>query len=191
MLVKSYPILKTFIHEAYSRRLTAMQLQNTAGQQGYVQQNMYNILDVNGGEDMDDDMVVMVQMAAAAMATAGGSTIGSNYAAMNAATITAEVTAAINQLLANRQQIIQQMAAMNVPSPQQSIAANNYNIPPIPMVNIPNQHAFNEGGFPQGRGSARGGGYQRGGRRGRREGHGGGSRNPFAKHMAHAGRGNG
>jgi hypothetical protein len=28
--VKTYPILKTFIHEAYSRRLMAMQLRNTA-----------------------------------------------------------------------------------------------------------------------------------------------------------------
>jgi hypothetical protein len=154
MTIKLYPILKMFIHEAYSRRLMAMQLQNTVGQQGYVQQNMYNILDVNGGEDTDNDMVVTVQMVAAATTTAGGSTIGSNYAAMNAATITAEVTAAINQLSANQQQIIQQMAAMKVNSPQQSIAANTYNIPPIPMINIPNQHAFNEGSFQRGQGSA-------------------------------------
>jgi hypothetical protein len=118
MPVKSYPILKTFIHEAYSRRLTAMQLQNTAGQQGHIQQNMYNILDVNGGEDTDNDTVVMVQMTAAATATAGGSTIGSNYAAVNVATITAKVMAAINQLSANQQQIIQQMVAMKVTSPQ-------------------------------------------------------------------------
>ncbi len=94
-----------------------MQLQNTVGQQWYVQQNMYNILDVNGGEDTDNDTVVMVQMAAAETTTVGGSTIGSNYAVMNAATITAEVTAAINQLSANQQQIIQQMAAMKVNSP--------------------------------------------------------------------------
>jgi hypothetical protein len=80
--------------------------------------------------------------------------IGSNYAAINVATITAEVTATINQLLANQQQIIQQMAAMKVNSPQQSIASNTYNIPPIPMVNIPNQHAFNEGGYQRGRGPA-------------------------------------
>jgi hypothetical protein len=39
-VVKTNPILKTFIHEAYSRRLTAMQLRNTAGQQGYVNQNI-------------------------------------------------------------------------------------------------------------------------------------------------------
>ena len=101
-----------------------MQLQNTAGQQGYVQQNMYNILDVNGGEDTADNTVMTVQTAAAVTATAGGSTIGSNYAAMNVATITAKVKAAINQLLANQQQIIQQMAAMKVNSPQQSIAAS-------------------------------------------------------------------
>jgi hypothetical protein len=152
---------------------------------------MYNILDVNGGEDTDNNTVVTVQTAAAAMATAGGSTIGSNYAAMNVATITAKVKAAINQLLANQQQIIQQMAAMKVTSPQQSINANTYNIPPIPMVNIPNQHAFNEGSFQRGWGSARGGGYRRGGGRGRQEGCGGGGRNPFENHMAHAGRGNG
>ncbi len=105
--IKSYPILKTVIHEAYSRHLMAIQLQNMAGQQGYVQQNMYNILDVNGGEDTDNNMVVTVQMVAAATTTAGGSTIGSNYAAMNVATITAKVTAAIIQLSANQQQIIQ------------------------------------------------------------------------------------
>jgi hypothetical protein len=188
MPVKSYPILKMFIHEVYSRRLTAMQLQNMAGQQGYLQHNMYNILDVNGGEDMDDNTVVTVQTVVAATTTAGGSTIGSNYAAMNAATITAKATAAINQLSANQQQIIQQMAAMKVNSLQQSIAANTYNIPPILMINIPNHHAFNEGSFQWGWGSARGGGYQCGGGRGRRDGHGGGGRNPFANH---AGRRNG
>jgi hypothetical protein len=33
---KKYPILKTFVHEAYTRRLTSIQLRNMAGQQGYV-----------------------------------------------------------------------------------------------------------------------------------------------------------
>jgi hypothetical protein len=96
---------------------------------------MYNILDVNGDEDTDNNMVVTVQTVATVTTTAGGSTIGSNYAAMNVATITAKVTAAINQLSANQQQINQQMAAMKVNSPQQSIAANTCNIPPILMVN--------------------------------------------------------
>jgi hypothetical protein len=49
---KSYPALKAFIHEAYTRCLTALQLHNTTGTQGYapnIYQNMYNILD--GGND--------------------------------------------------------------------------------------------------------------------------------------------
>jgi hypothetical protein len=33
---KTYPILKTFVHEVYTRHLTSIQLRNTAGQQGYV-----------------------------------------------------------------------------------------------------------------------------------------------------------
>ncbi len=86
----------------YSRYLTTMQLRNTEGQQGYAQQNMYKILDVNGGEDTDNDTVMTVQTLAVATATAEGTMIGSNYAAMNVATITAEVTAAITQLLANQ-----------------------------------------------------------------------------------------
>ncbi len=33
---KTYPLLKTFIHEAYMRRLTAITLRNTARQLGYI-----------------------------------------------------------------------------------------------------------------------------------------------------------
>ncbi len=33
--IKTYPALKTFIHEAYTRRLNAMELCNTSGQVGY------------------------------------------------------------------------------------------------------------------------------------------------------------
>jgi hypothetical protein len=45
---KTYPDLKTFIHEAYTRCLMALQLRNTMGTQGYApnnNQNMYNVLD--------------------------------------------------------------------------------------------------------------------------------------------------
>jgi hypothetical protein len=122
MPIKSYPILKLFINEAYSRHLMAMQLRNTASQQGYVQQNMYNILDVDSGEETDDETTVTLPTLAAAMATPGGTMIGSTYAAMNAVTITAEVTAAINQLLTNQMHIMQQMAAMNIASPPPAIS---------------------------------------------------------------------
>ncbi len=167
MPIKSYPILKTFIHEAYSRCLMAMQLRNMAGQQGYVQQNMYTILDIDGGEETDDKTTVTLPTVAAAMATAGGTMMGSTYAATNALTITAKVTAAINQLSANQMHIMQQMAAMNVTSPPPAIAAPAYNVPPIQSVTIPNHQAFPAGGFHQGGGAARGGSYRRGGRRGR------------------------
>ena len=36
---KTYPALKTFIGGAYTRRILAMQLRNTAGQMGYTAQN--------------------------------------------------------------------------------------------------------------------------------------------------------
>ncbi len=191
MPAKSYPILKTFIHEAYSRCLTAMQLRHTAGQQGYVQQNMYNILDVDGGEETDNKTTITLPTVAAAMATTGGTMMGSTYAAANAAVITAEVTAAIIQLLANQMHIMQQMAAMNVAIPPPAIAAPGYNVPPIQSVTIPNQQTFPTGGFHQGGGAAREGGDHSGGGRGRQDGHGGSGRNSFANHMANVSRGNG
>jgi hypothetical protein len=122
MPVKSYLILKTFIHEAYSRRLTAMQLRNTAGQQGYIQQNMHNILDIDDGEETNNKTTITLPTVAAAMATAGGTMTGSAYAVTNASTITTKVTAAINQLLANQMHIMQQMAAMNITSLPPAIA---------------------------------------------------------------------
>jgi hypothetical protein len=52
---KMYPLLKTFIHEVYTCRLTAIFIQNTDGQLGYVaNQNMFNILN-NDAFNMDTD----------------------------------------------------------------------------------------------------------------------------------------
>ena len=116
MTVKSYPLLKTFIHEAYARHLTSIQMQNTGGGQGYIQQNMYNILDINGAEDTDDDMIVTVP-GADRVTTPGSDTTGSTYVATNASTITTKVTMAINQLAANQTHILQQMAAISVADP--------------------------------------------------------------------------
>jgi hypothetical protein len=66
MPMKSYPILKMFIHKAYSRRLTSIQLHNTAGQQGYVQENMYNISNKEEDDDTDNNATMITQMAVAA-----------------------------------------------------------------------------------------------------------------------------
>ncbi len=78
MPTTSYPILKTFIHEAYSRRLTGIQLRNTAGQQGYVQQNMYTILNKDKDDNTNNNATVITQTSAAATTE---STIGTTYAA--------------------------------------------------------------------------------------------------------------
>ena len=106
MEAKSYPLLKTFIHEAFVRRLTSIQMQNTAGGQSYVPQNMYNILDIDGAEDTNDNTTVTVTGVEKAM-TPGSDNAGSTYVAMNASSITTEVTVAINQLAANQMHILQ------------------------------------------------------------------------------------
>jgi hypothetical protein len=57
--IKSYPILKMLIHEAYFRCLMAIQMQNTVGQQGYVQQNIYNILNKDKDNNTNDTITVI------------------------------------------------------------------------------------------------------------------------------------
>jgi hypothetical protein len=100
---KSYPALKTFIHEAYTRRLTALQLRNTTGTQGYapnIYQNMYNVLDGGNDTDSGTEGTVATQTAlitqTAAMTT--GSTLWNTY---GGGTIPAEISNAITQLAAN------------------------------------------------------------------------------------------
>jgi hypothetical protein len=182
--VKTHPILKMLIHEAYSRCLTAMQLRNTAGQQGYINQNLYNILDVDGEEDTNYNPSVMVPAVAAAMATAGGPG-GSTCAATTALTIAAEVTAAINQLSANQMTIMHHIAALNI-SPPQTIAAPAFNDPPIHSISIPTKNGYAGGSFNQGRSTAQNKQHQ-GGRCGGPGGCGGRGQSPFATHMANPG----
>ncbi len=181
-VVKTYPILKMFIHEAYSRRLMTMQLRNTAGQQGYINQNIYNILDINSKEDTDNNTTVMVPAVAAAMASVGVPG-GSTVAATTASTIAADMTAAINQLLVNQMAIMQHIAAMNISPPQ----ATAFNVPPIHSVLIPTQSGYAGGSFNQGRSNAQNK-QRRGGKRGGRSGRGRRGRNPSATHIANLGR---
>ncbi len=46
---KTWPLLKTFVHSAYARKLVANNLRNTTGQLGYVQltHNIYNMLETD------------------------------------------------------------------------------------------------------------------------------------------------
>jgi hypothetical protein len=166
--VKTYPILNTFIHEAYSRHLMAIQLRNTAGQQGYVNQNIYNNLDIDGKEDTNNNTTVTVPVVAAAM-TPVGLPGGSTFAATTASTITADVTAAINRLLANQTAIMQHIAAMNISLPQ-ARTAPAVNIPPIHSMSIPTQNGYAGGSYNHGRSNVQTG-QRRGGGQGGRGGH--------------------
>jgi hypothetical protein len=96
---KTYPGLKTFIHNAYMRRLTAISLRNTAGSLGYMgnNQNAFNIINsLATADNTDDNDATTVTQTAAAVTTR--STLGNTYAASAASTtFPADVTAAIQQ----------------------------------------------------------------------------------------------
>jgi hypothetical protein len=114
--VKTYPGLKTFIHEAYTRRLQSLALRTTTGQQGYAQggNNMFNMLaEQEDGEDTDtaNNATTVTQTAAFTI----GSTLGNTYG--GAMTVPSEINTAINQLAANQVAIQQQMAAMTFAAP--------------------------------------------------------------------------
>jgi hypothetical protein len=186
---KTYPILKTFVHEAYTRRLTSIQLRNMAGQQGYVQNpnnNMYNMFG-EGEDKVTDDDTTITQAAAAA--TTGSTSGGATNAATSNATIPSEVSAAINQLLANQTAMMNQMAAMQFspPPPARHTGQGKIHVPPIQQLNIPVPQAYAGGSFQPGQGGGRGrGGRSRQGGRGRGRGP-----MPFADHVQTFGRGGG
>jgi hypothetical protein len=77
---KTYPGLKSFIHEAYTRRLQSLALCMTTGQQGYSQggTNMFNVL-VDKDKDEDTDMPDNATMVTQTTAYTTGSTIGNTY----------------------------------------------------------------------------------------------------------------
>jgi hypothetical protein len=52
---KTYPGLKTFIHEAYTRCLQSLALRTTTGQQGYAPGGGTNMFKVLESEDEDTD----------------------------------------------------------------------------------------------------------------------------------------
>jgi hypothetical protein len=148
---KTYPILKTFMHKAYIRRRTSIQLHNTAGQQGYVQNpnnNMYNVFE-EGDDKVTDDVTTITQTAAAA--TTGSTLGGATNAASNNATIPSEVSAAINQLSVNQTAMMNQMVAMQFspPPPACHTGQGQIHVPPIQQLNIPVPQAYAEGSFNQ------------------------------------------
>ncbi len=169
--LKSYPTLKTFVHAAYSRRLTALALCSTSGQNRYANQTIYNVLEE---EDTDNNMVTTITQTAALTTTTGGTTPFGGTA------ISAKVAAAINQLLTNQTAIISQMAATTaqmaalavVPPLAQNARAyaqrKQFYVPPIQQVTALLQQPFSTtGAYPAGQGGQHGGcGCNQGGRQG-------------------------
>jgi hypothetical protein len=130
MTPKTYPALKTFIHEAYSCRMS--------GQNGYAHQTIYNVLEAGINDDTANDTVTTITQTAAVTAATGSMAPSSSTA------ISAKVAATINQLSANQAAIMSQMAAMSfVPPPTQHTRAfvprEPFSILPIHQAAVPMQ----------------------------------------------------
>jgi hypothetical protein len=156
---KTYPGLKTFIHEAYTRRLQSLALCMTTGQQGYSRggTSMFNVL-ADKDEDKDTDTPNNATMVTQTAAYTTGSTIGNTY--RGATPIPSEISKTINQLAANQVAIQQPMVAMifvaNSPSPHMQ-----FQIPPIQNMGQQPFAGAAQGIYNTTRG---GGGCQQGGR---------------------------
>jgi hypothetical protein len=86
MATKTYPALKMFIHKVYGCHLTAMELRNMSGQNGYgLKQNIHNILDC--ANDTDNNRVTMVTQAATTAPNTASNLHTANTAHTNASNI--------------------------------------------------------------------------------------------------------
>ncbi len=99
---KTYPGLKTFIHEVYTRCLQSLALHTTTGQLGYAPGGGTNMFNILGSKDKDtgtaDDATTTTAMQTAAFMMA--STLGTTYG--GATTIPSKISLAITQLAANQ-----------------------------------------------------------------------------------------
>jgi hypothetical protein len=127
---KTYPRLKTFIHEAYTRCLQSLALRTMTGQQGYAPGGGTNMFNIWESKDKDTDMANNATTTTATQTGAftTASTLGTIYS--GATTIPSEISLAITQLAANQLAIQQQMVVMmltaNTPAHHTQL-----NIPPI------------------------------------------------------------
>jgi hypothetical protein len=130
---KTYPALKTVMHKAYGRRLTAMALRSMSDQNGYSNQTMYNVFAKENENDLDDNTVTTITQTVALTAAPSRTSTSQGIA------ISAEVAAAINQLSANQTTMMAQMAAMTMAPPtaphtQAFVPQETFHVPPIPQV---------------------------------------------------------
>ncbi len=141
----TYPALKTFFHEAYNRRLNAMDLQNTSGALGYAPaQNMYNVLDY--GQDNESTTNGSLNVPPTGVGTEAVSTIGAGPSMANStvhsglmAVITQSIAPAFNQVVQNQTTLQQQIAALSVARAPPVTQAR-----PVQQVAFPMQQPFQQ-----------------------------------------------
>ncbi len=194
---KTWPTLKTFVQQAYQRKLVAASFRNTSGQMGYApNQNAFHAF-TNDDESSVDTVGTNNGIIPGTPVTTG-STLGSTY---QASTVPTELAAAIQTIAANQQALnehvaplLQQMAAMAVqPGPPHTNVNPMFSrVPNVPTYvgyqgggNTGNyQGGFQQGrpsgGYQQGRSGGRGRGRSYGGARTRRQGRG---RTAFADYV--------
>jgi hypothetical protein len=115
VVVKTWPVLKTFVQQAYQRRLIAAGLRNTSGQQGYTaNQNAFQAFETNDDSSVD----TIGTMIPPATAPTTGSTLGQTY---QASTVPTELAAAIRTIADNQQALYQHIAPLS-----QQMAALSY-----------------------------------------------------------------
>jgi hypothetical protein len=114
-LVKMYLALKRFIHEAYTRRLNSMELQNKAAGLGYTvpTNNMYHMFegDVNDDDSATDNTVAKIVAAATTGSTLGTDTAASTIHPGFIEATNQSIAPAFNQVVQN-QSILQNQIAM-------------------------------------------------------------------------------
>jgi hypothetical protein len=132
---KTYTALKTFIGGAFTRRILAQQLRNTAGQMGYTTQNnnMYTIL----ADNNDDDEMTATDTTLTNVATMNADTLSTGNAMAAANSVHESVINAINQLNANQAALVQQMGAMSLNNNQRPPAQITVPVPLMQQLTIP------------------------------------------------------
>ena len=171
VVAKSWPALKTFVQQAYQRRLVASGLRNTSGQQGYTtHQNAFQAFETN-----DESSVDTIGTAIPPTTATTGSTLGQTY---QASTVPTELAAAIKTIADNQHALYQHIAPLS-----QQMAALSYQDtqrrssgqiapppPPIHQLTVPAFGGFaggrvaQPGGYQGNRVAQPGAGYQQGGR---------------------------
>jgi hypothetical protein len=150
--LKTYPALKTFMHKAYGRCLTAMVLCSTLGQNGYSNQTMYNVFGKENENESDNNTVTTITQTAALLATPSSTGTAKGTA------VSSEVAAAINQLSANQTTMMAQMATLAMAPPMAPhtrafVPCETFHVLPIQQVAVPMHQLFTaRGGFNSGRG---------------------------------------